>query len=440
MKRVRTTSYINRLTFFFLAAILTACSLEKKSGFNRRMQNLTAHYNILFNARELIKEKQAAYSTAFVDNYTELLSVYQDTAAIAGEDKELQAATTKAQYIISFKEQSKYLGDAYLVLGKTNYLEKKYFNALEYFNYVLRSYTEKPDLVQETRVWRARTLMQLNQYEGADTTLAAAQLSINPKKDITADVYATRLQFDIDKQEYTNAEEMAKLAVEHADNSQQRLRWTFILGQLQELNGKPAEAMASYTRIVRSNAAFEMAFNADLNRIRIEDMRDGVKISRVDRLKSLLKNQNNEEFIDQIYYQIAQIHYAEGDIDKALENYKLSTSFSNKNQNQKGLSYLRQADIYFKNKTDYVSAKMYYDSTLLNLSPTYPGYATIKKKTDNLQLLTDNLATIAREDTLQMLAGLDETARTAKIDEMVKRNVTQQQQQQASVEAVAAAG
>ncbi|RVU01583.1 hypothetical protein EOD41_06350 [Mucilaginibacter limnophilus] len=434
MKR-RDISIINRL-FIFFALLLTACSLEKKSGFNRRMQNLTAHYNVLFNAREIIKEKQDAYATGFIDNYSELLSVYQDTAAIAGEDKDLEAATSKAQYIISFKEQSKYLGDAYLVLGKTNYLEKQYFNALEYFNYVLRSYTEKPKLTQEARVWKARTLMQLNQYPEADSTLNLAIQSINPKDDITADIYATRLQYDINQQEYVAAEEMAKQAIKYANNSKQRLRWTFILGQLQEMNGKPTEAMASYTRIVRSNAVFEMAFNADLNRIRIEDMRDGVKISRVDRLKSLLRNQNNEEFTDQIYYQIAQIYYAEGNIDKALENYKLSTQFSTKNLNQKGLSYLRQADIYFKNKADYVSAKNYYDSTLLNLSAAYPGYNAIKKKTDNLQLLTENLAIIAREDTLQMLAGLDETARTARIDELVKRNAVQRQQQQTANETV----
>nr|WP_158534917.1 tetratricopeptide repeat protein [Mucilaginibacter hurinus] len=394
------------------------------------MQNLTAHYNILFNAREILKKKQVDYALASVDNYSEILSVYQDTSAAAGEDKDLEAVIAKANTIINFKEQSKYLGDAYLALGKAYYLGKNYFNAQEYFNYVLRSYNINPELVQEALVWKARTLMQLKQIPEAKLVLDTALQNINPKKSITADVYATKLQYDIYEQEYPDAEEMAKLAIEHSKSTMQKLRWTFILGQLQELNLKPADAVVSYTRIVKSNAPFEMAFNADLNRIRIEDMRDGIKISRIEKLKNMLRNQNNEEFVDQIYYQIAQLYFAEGNIDDAIENYKLSTRHSLKNQNQKGLSYLRLADINFKNKADYVSAKKYYDSTLLNLSPTYPGYITIKNKSDNLQLLTDNLDIISREDTLQMLARLDDKARSARIDTMVSRQIAQQSQQQ----------
>ncbi|MEO6151434.1 MAG: hypothetical protein ABIN95_11355, partial [Mucilaginibacter sp.] len=369
---------------------------------------------------------------SFVDNYTEILSVYQDTSG-AAEDKDLEAVIAKANTIINFKEQSKYLGDAYLVLGKAYYLGKNYFNAQEYFNYVLRSYNTDPELVEEALVWKARTLMQLKQIPEAKLVLDTALQNINPKKRITADVYAAKLQYDIYEQDYADGEEMAKQAIDHSKSTMQKLRWTFILAQLQELNAKPADAITNYTRIVKSNAPFEMAFNADLNRIRIEDMRDGIKISRVDKLRRLLKNENNEDFVDQIYYQIAQIYFAEGDIDKAIENYKLSTKNSLKNTNQKGLSYLRLADINFKNKADYVNAKKYYDSTLINLSPTYPGYITIKKKSENLQLLTDNLAIITREDTLQMLARLDDKTRAAKIDTMVNvhtATLKQEQQQQ----------
>ena len=79
---------------------------------------------------------------------------------------------------------------------------------------------------------------------------------------------------------------------------------------------------------------------------------------------SLLKDPNNKEFKDQIYYQVAELIMADKNIDAAIKYYKLSVRYSLKNQNQKGLSYLRLAEIDFKNKADYVSAKKYYDSTL----------------------------------------------------------------------------
>ncbi|HEY0244435.1 MAG TPA: tetratricopeptide repeat protein [Mucilaginibacter sp.] len=392
------------------------------------MQNLTAHYNILFNANELLRQKQESYALNFIDSYGALLNVYQDTTPhTTAIDKDLDAVISKANLIINEKEQSHYVGDAYLVLGKAHYLSGNYFNAAEFFSYVMRSFPNETNLVQEAAVWKTRSLLYINNLREAKLTLDTAFQNINLTARTTADVYAAKLQYDIYTQNYTDAEDMAKKAVYYCNNRKQRLRWTFILGQLQELNHKSSEAIITYNRLAKSNASFEMAFNANLNAIRIEDERNGTKTSRADRLLSLLKNPNNKDFTDQIYYQIAEIYLLNNDINNALKNYKLSVRTSKFNQNQKGLSYLRIADIEFKNKADYAIAKKYYDSTLINLSPNYPGYITIKKKSDNLNLLSDKLQLIAREDTLQMLTHLDEKARAARIDIMVANQSLQQQ-------------
>ncbi len=416
--------------------LAAGCSLEKKSAVNRGLQNLTAHYNILFNANELLRQKQESYALSFVDSYNEILNVYQDTTSKStNSDKDLDEAKLKANKIINIKEQSHYLGDAYLVLGKANFLGGDYFQAVEFFSYVTRSFPQNLPLVQQAMFWKARSFIYLNQLPKAKLVIDSAIQSINPKKKtFIADIYATKLQYDIDVQDYTDAEEMGKQAVHFCHDKTQRLRWTFILAQIQELNNKTAEAVKNYTRVVKSNASFEMAFNANLNRIRIEDNQNGVKLSRIDRIRALIKNENNKDFIDQIYYQIGQLYYVSKDIDNALKNYRLSVRHSRKNQNQKGLSYLRIADIYFKDKADYVVAKKYYDSTLFALSPNYPGYQVIQKKSSNLQLLADRYSTISREDTLQMLALLDEKTRAARIDAMVNRQILQQQAELAATQ------
>ncbi|MEO6849633.1 MAG: tetratricopeptide repeat protein, partial [Mucilaginibacter sp.] len=428
--RISKTSVLTRI-FFLVSVLLTAgCSLEKKNAVNRGLQNLTAHYNILFNANELIDKKQESYATSFVDSYNEILSVYQDTILQNGTtlDKDMEDAKLKANKVIAIKEQSHYLGDAYLLLGKADYLEADYFDAVEFFSYVIRSFPTQTKLVQEAMIWKARTMMYLHQMPQAKLVLDSAINSINPKKKkFIADIFATKLQYDINVQDYADAEEMGKQAVHYCTDKPQRLRWTFILAQVQELNSKASDAYKNYRLIANSNAPFEMAFNANLNSIRIEDNQNGIKSSRIDRLKSLIKNENNKEFIDQVYYQIAQIYFTDKDIDNAVKNYNLSVSKSLKNQNQKGLSYLRLADIYFKNKADYINAKKYYDSTLMNLSPNYPGYQLIQKKANNLKLLADRFGIIAREDTLQMLAGLDEKARADRIDAMVNREILKQE-------------
>lgn len=423
---------LKQLNLLLLIALLitAGCSLEKKSGFNRAMQNLTAHYNVLFNAKELLRLKLVAYESAFVDNYNEVLAVYPDTTVQSTTpDKDLEEAIAKGNKIINIKEQSHYLGDAYLVIGKANYLEGNYFNANEFFSYVIRSFPDRKDLVQDALTWKARSLMYQGLLPQAKLTIDTAIQNIDPKKNknLIADIYATKLQYDIYAQEYADGEAMAKLAIEHCGDRVKRLRWTFILSQLEELNQKPADAVAHYSKIARSNVSFEMAFNASLNKIRIEDARNGIKTSRTERLLALLKDPDNRDFKDQIYYQVGELQMADKNIDDAIKDYKLSVSSSTINQSQKGLSYLRLATIYFKNKADYLSAKKYYDSTLMALPPNYPGYASIRKMNANLKILADAYQLIAREDTLQSLARMDQKKRDSVIDKMVNDKILQQQ-------------
>ncbi|MDP9048502.1 MAG: hypothetical protein M3N14_10215, partial [Bacteroidota bacterium] len=206
------------MRFLLYAGLVVAagCSLEKKTGFNRTLQNLTAHYNILFNANEILRIKQETDALAFVDNYNEILSVYQDTVAQGTTtDKDLESATAKANTIITFKEQSKYLGDAYLVLGKANYLGGNFFNAAEYFSYVICSFPARLDLKQEALTWKARSLMYLNQLPEAKVALDSALKNINTKKRNPTEVYAAKLQYDISTQEYADGEEMAKQAIHY---------------------------------------------------------------------------------------------------------------------------------------------------------------------------------------------------------------------------------
>ena len=415
------------LSVFFLP-VISGCSLEKESRFNRSMQNLTAHYNILFNARQVVLQKQELMAQVYTDDFSEILSVYQDTIAkTAAPSKDLEAVTTRANTIINFKEQSHYIGDAYFLLGQINYLNSNYFDAAEFFNYVVHSFPENKELGRTALAWKARSLMKLNQPEKAETVLDTARLLFDTKKASAEEITGADLQYNINQGNYELAEKLAVQAVDLASDKFRRIRWNFILAQLQEANKKPADAYKSYSKVIHSNASFELAFNATLNSLRIEEKQDGQPTDRMTRLRTLLKDDKNADFIDQIYFQLGETALAAQKIDPAIANYKLSVKNSTRNQKQKGLSYLRLADINFKYKTDYIQAKKYYDSTLLNLSPSYPGYQQILKKANNLQLLASRFQVIAQQDTLQVLAKLPEAERAARINLLVDQQVIQQE-------------
>ncbi len=421
---LRSNNLINFSSLLFACVIclgIAACDSQKQTVASRGMQNLTAHYNILYNAKELISESERNIQLAATDDYERLIPVYKEpTEAISlPELKNLDEAILKANVIVNEKSRSNYVDDAYFLIAKANHLKANFYNASEFFTYVYKSYPEEKELRQAALAWMARSFIQSERFEEAEATLDTALKHIETEKESVGDIYATRAQLHLYAQQDEQAITLLEQAIKHAANRQHKIRWTFLLAQLQQLKGNVEAAYENYTEVVKSNAPFDMAFNANLSRISIRDEQSGNQTDRSQQLRALLKDDKNRDFIDQIYFQIASSYADEKDLENAIENYNAAIKSSTKNPTQKGLAYLRLAEIYF-DQSDFIRSKSYYDSTLAVLPKTYPAYDLINKKTANLETLADRLTIISREDTLQMLAGLPEADRELRIGALVR--------------------
>jgi tetratricopeptide (TPR) repeat protein len=407
-----------------LVVLVQGCGSGKESIASKGMQNLTARYNIVYNGRILLDESIRNMESAYTDDYSEVLQVFREPseALASGEAKNLDSVITKARVIINDKMQSNYVDDAWFLVARANYYKASFFNAAEFLAYLDRNYRQEKALRQEVLALDARALLQLNNLEEARTTLDSALKHIGENDKAAGDVLAVLAQFYIRTGKTAEAIEALQQSLAQKTSRQESIRRTYILAQLLELSGQGQQAYENYTRVLRSNAPFEMAFNADLNRIRIEDKQSGLKVDRIERLRALLKEEKNKEFRDQIYYRIGDLYLERKMTAEALRSYNEAVRAANRNQNQKGLSYLRIAELYFQNG-DYVSAKSYYDSTLASLSPAYPNYEQIRKKGSNLDLLASRFRVIGRQDTLQMLARLPEGERDERIGVLVREQV-----------------
>lgn len=418
-------SYLKFLLFYsgyaILLLLVSACSSQKDSMTSRGMQNLTARYNILYNARELLKESEQNINLASRDNYDVLISAFKepDEALSQPEVKKMDDVILKANSIINDKSQSKYVDDAYLVIAKANFLKSNFFNATEFFSYIYNTYPQQFELRQAALVYKARALMNSDRMSEAKATLDTAFKYLETEKKSVSNLYAVKAQLAIYGRKDEEAAALLEKAIALADKGQNKIRWTYLLGQLQQLSGKREAALENFNKIVKSNAPFEMAFNARLSILSILDEQSGHPASREKQLLSLLKNDNNQEFADQVYFQIAENYASRDEINKAIENYNKSIRTSIQNNNQKGLSYLALAEVYFK-QADYVKSKAYFDSTLTSLPAQYRDYDQIRQKANSLELLSNRLSIIANEDTLQMLAGLSEAERQKRIDDRAR--------------------
>ena len=407
-------------------SIFIGCSTQKDNATNRSLQNLSARYNYIYNSNVLLTTYQDDLSQTYKDNYDDFLSVYiapatsdyLNSAAPSGNSKSLDEITQKAQTIISEKNFSNYIDEAYILLGKTNFYKGNYFTAVEYFDYTAKTYKRNKNIFLSAMTWKARSLMQLNNYEKAELTLDTVKATLDSVKSEKAEPLATLAQMSIYQQDYKEAIGYLEQAIKETNKIQSRTRWPYILAQLYEYNKEYDASLRNYTKVENSNAPFEMYFNAKLSKIRINDFLNAQTSDRKQQLLKLLKDDKNFDYTDQIYYEVAEDYFADKDYKKAEEYYKLSTQKSIANQYQKGLSYLKIADLNFKNLGDYVNAKLYYDSAVTTLPKNYPGYEGILKKAGNLEYLTQRYQLIADQDTLQLIARLPEQAREKKLNEL----------------------
>ena len=417
-------SNLKVLLFSLCVCIIYSCGSQKDTATSRGMQNLTARYNYIYNSNVILTDHQQELTENYVDNYDQILPVYlgpeadNSTAGGSLNLKPMDDIIKKAQAIILEKSYSNYLDDSYILLGKANFFNGNYFNAVEYFDYTTKTYKKNTNSYLEALNWKARSLMQLKRISEANQvldTLEALMPDIKSKKRLAAPL-ATLAQMCIYLKNNAAAISYLKDAAKQATQSQDRIRWTYILAQLYESQKNYKQASLNYRKVERSNAPFEMYFNATLNQIKLKTFLGDVRSDNKDELLSLLKDDKNLDYNDQVYFQVAESHAAREEYEEAQKFYQLSIQKSTTNQYQKGLSYLRIADLNFKQFRDYLKAKSYYDSTVNTLPKSYPGYDLILKKNQNLRYLTNRFEIIALEDTLQYISRQPEASRTGLID------------------------
>ena len=390
------------------------------------MQNLTAKFNILFNARTLVKESEQRIQESYLTSYDQPISVFCEPDEKLGkaESANLDKAILKANIVANEKSQSHFVDDAYILIGIANYLKADFYNSVEYFTYVYKGYPKEKDNRQAALIWRGRALMQLHRMAEAEASLDTALKYLKTSKKMVAEAYASKAQWYIYVKAYEPAIPLLNKAIKACKNKAQRIRLTFLLAQLELETGKKALASSHFTQVYKSNAAFDMAFNAHLNQLSIAEQNSSKKVDRIKTLQTLLKDDKNSDNVDQIFFQIGRSYQDAGNAKQAELNYKQSVLKSKRNQTQKGLSYLALANLYF-NQPDYVTAKNYYDSTLSVLPSSHPSFDAIRKKNSNLDLLTSQLIIIDTEDSLQALNKLPETEKRLKIVAQLEQKAKQ---------------
>ena len=411
----------------FIAILLllngnTQVFAQKTSRIAQIYHNITARFNGYYNADVKLQETIQLTEKRVRDDYAQLLPIfiYPNEAEGKSNAGNLDEAIKKCSKVVQNHEKSTWIDECFLLIGKSYFYKADYFNAIESFQYTYTKY-RKESTNPEALLWLAKCYIQTKQMREAEKALETA---INLKErfpsKLKANLYATYADFYIKELDYNQAALKLETAINATKKKKQATRYRFVLGQLFALANNNNKALSAYEKVLKGNPTYDMQLNTQLNMAKLYNVRNSMASSIKNKLLKMTRESKNKEYLDQIYFELGNIAIKEKKEDEALKYYKLSAASSVQNTNQKTISYLTIAELFYK-KANYAQSKLYYDSTATFIAANNEKYDEVTGRKNYLGDLVRNLETIQLQDSLISLGKLDKNRQDKVLDEAVKR-------------------
>lgn len=441
-----------KLLFWLLVAValtasaLSSCSPKKNNAATRKYQAFITRYNIYYNGDTHYKETLKEMEDGYQDDYSSLLLIHP--AVARGNSKAPQPSGNfdrsieKAQKAIQLRsikkkpkkqpgkssdpaykewmkrdEYNPFLHNAWLMMGRSQYLNGDFLGAASTFFYISRHFSWLPKTVTEARLWEARSYLAMDWLFEAETILRR----VKPETDLTDGelkglYYTSEADLLIKEKEWEKGAEMLRMAIPHVSKPQ-RTRLNFLLGQVYSRAGKKDLAYKAFQAAGgSSSASYRTKFNA---RIKQSEVFTGEDIAKeVGALRRMTRYDRNKEYLDQIYYAIGNLYLSRRDTTKAIENYELAVEKSTRSGIDKAMAQLTLGGLYYDRRL-YAKAQPCYSEALPLISDNYPDYAVLKRRSDVLDELAVYSQNVELQDSLLRLAAMTPEQQMKVIEKLI---------------------
>lgn len=381
---------------------------------------------------------EADIAAKAIPDYNRRLPIFPvvDSVMAAGYQKELEEIIKKASYSIQKHPTSNWVDDSYLLIGKARYIALEFDDAIKTFKYI-NSTSKTEETRHEALLWLMRSFINIEDLESAKAVSDIMKKQFL-NKDNAKLLFLTRAQLALLRQENNLAIENLKLAIPITEKKDEEARTRFILAQLYQEMGQDKLAYEQFNKVLKKTPPYELGFQSKLRLGQVTEIANAADKERIDKyFKKLRKDAKNLEYLDKIYYEMAQFELKQNKPDQALQYITQSVKASTKNPAQKGYSYLLAGQIYYDKLQRYRLAQQYYDSAVQVLPPTAAQYAAAAERRDVLTQFANQYTAIEREDSLQVLANLSPADLDKRIDEIIA--LTEKREADAAQQALAAA-
>ena len=450
LKKLYKSSHIAAFiaSLLFLVLLLPGCGTKKNTATSRNWQAFTTRYNVYYNGKEHYNEQIKEMEGKYEDDYSRFLLTHpaeargdQKRPQPTGDFKRTIEKMQKAIQLHSIKKKparkngspkekafrardefNPFLHNAWMMLGEGQYLDGDFLGAAATFFYISKHFTWLPDVVTEARIRNALAYLALDWNYEAENALHLVKpkdLTNNKLKNLYNRAMA---DYYIRTEKYSLAIPYLAQAAKGASGTQKN-RLYFLLGQLYSHEGEKNKAYQAFKKAGAGNSIpYRAKFNA---RIKQSEVFAGKNVKKeVGSLLAMTHYARNKEFLDQIYYAVANLWLSRKDTVQAKKYYALAVEKSTRNGIDKALAQLALGNIYFE-EGEYVKAQPCYSEAVPQLPDNYPDYKTLKRRSDVLDELALYAGNVQLQDSLLTLSKMtpEEQRKVCQrlVDELIER-------------------
>ena len=466
MSYYRVKNIIDKHTLSIVVAFLAVmtvigCSTQKNTSASRWWHSFNARYNTYHNGSLAYIDASLEKENGNKDNFTEMLPLYTVGNKASRElgKGNFDRAIEKCQKAIKLhsikkrpewnksrkknakdiewlnrREYNPFLWKAWLLMGRSQFMKGSFDEAASTFAYMSRLYATQPAIYGKARAWLARCYVEQDWlYDAEDVITKIKRDSLNWRAQKDWDY--TYTDYYIRTGRYQEAIPYLRKVIKHEGRRKQRAREWYLMGQLQTAVGNRQAAYKAYRSVIRQQPPYELEFNARI--AMTEVMATGKWKQMVGRLKRMARNDNNKDYLDQVYYAIGNIYMNQKDTVQAIAAYEKGNTKSTRNGIEKGVLLLTLGDIYWA-KEDFSNARRCYGEAIGLLDKDRKDYKQLSDRSKILDELVPHTDAVHLQDSLQALAKMSEKDRNAAIDrviEALKKKEKEERDAQAEAEA-----
>ena len=435
-----------------LIMILAGCSVQKNTPQTRWWHSFNARYNTYYNGSVAYIDGATEKEKSNKDNFTEMIPLYtvgNKESRKLGESN-FSTAIEKCQKAIKLhsikrrpewrqgkrktqkdiewlnrKEYNPFLWKAWLLMGRSQFQKGDFDEAASTFAYMSRIYSTQPAIYGKARAWLAKCYVEEGWYYDAEDVITKMHRDSIDRRARKEWDY-TLADYYISTERYDEAIPYLKRVIKHEGRRVQRAREWYLLGQIYALMDNKYEAYRAFKKVIRQNPPYMLEFNA---RISMTEVMSGRKPQKmIKKLKRMAASDNNNEYLDQVYYAMGNIYMAEKDTAKAIWAYEKGNVKSTRNGIEKGVLLLRLGDIYWQ-KERFNDAQRCYGEAIGLLDKERDDYEQLSSRSKVLDELVPSTDAVHLQDSLQALARMPEKERNEAIDRVIEALIKKEKEE-----------